>query len=389
MRLKGIKELATTMVDHKYCDIGPIRSSRKGDTHRVQATVNGYPVWFESTDVILRPSAEAFGSCFLVPALHARCRIRFHDSLSPRWRENVDQLSPIFHKWWDYPETIPIECEGDGNLSEKSPDAAQCFSGGADSFYSLLRMNHQTRYLVFVHGFDISYRDNYRMHMYRHAFDEICRETGKTPIVIRTNLRKHPFVKHVPWENSHGGALAATGHLLSDTIGRLVIASSYTYDDAHSCGSHWDTDPLWASENLEIVHDDATLYRLNKLKTMVDEPLVQQYLRVCFENRSTHGNCSRCDKCVRTMLLLHQHGQLQNSPCFDRQTPLPKILDSMAPIPKDLHGRYEELIEEGLPAEIEAAIRRLLERERPPRYWRTLRTLNKVKLALARAHIHL
>lgn len=287
------------MADPTYCDIGPIEASRHGDTYRVSALVCGQPVWFESADTPLRPSPEAFGCNFLIPALHARCRLRFHDRLSRRWQENVGKLLGIFHEWWDYPATMAIESGGPALLPDQQPDGAQCFSGGADSFHTLLRGKHVTRYLVFVHGFDISYRDRYRMRKYRPAFEAICRATGKIPIVIRTNLRKHPFFAQVSWENSHGAALAAMGHLLSDIAGRLVIASSYPYNDPHPCGSRWDTDPLWAAENLEIVHGDATLYRLDKLKTMDEEPLVQQHLRVCYENQTTHGNCSRCDKCVR------------------------------------------------------------------------------------------
>ena len=375
------KRRQEAMLDREYCDIGPIEASRSGDTHRVSAMVCGHPVWFESANAVLRPSVEAFGSSFLVPALHARRPLRFNGPLSRLWRENVAKLVCIFHRWWDYPETLAIESEGQAVPADKKPDGAECFSGGADSFYSLLRMNHATRYLVFVHGFDMSYRDGYRMRKYRPALEEICRATGRIPIVIRTNLRKHPFFSQVMWENSHGGALAAIGHLLADSAGRIVIASSCTYDELEPWGSHWETDPLWAAENLEIVHDDATLYRLNKLKTMAEEPLVQQHLRVCFKNLAAHGNCSRCDKCVRTMLVLHRRRQLQNYPVFDRRTPLTAILDSMDPVPENMHYRYEELIRDGMPAEIEAAVRRLLARQRPPRYSRLRRTVRKVKLA--------
>ena len=46
-----------------------------------------------------------------------------------------------------------------------------------------------------------------------------------------------------------------TGHLLSDAIGTLVIPSSYTYSDSPPWGSHFDTDPLYSSSRLAIVHD--------------------------------------------------------------------------------------------------------------------------------------
>ncbi|MHB1035728.1 MAG: hypothetical protein ACYC35_12990 [Pirellulales bacterium] len=348
--------------------------------------VDGDPVWFESADVALRPSPEAFASSFFGSAIHRRRPLYFRGPLSAAWRENVAKMLGLWHEWWDYPETFPIESQADAAAGQRHPDSVQAFSGGCDSFYTLLRKNHPTRYLVFVHGFDISYRDRYRMRKYRDSFHEVCRATGKIPIVIRTNLRRHPLFAAAPWERTHGGALAAIGHLLSDVAGQLVIASSYTYDDPHPCGSHWRTDPLWSSDRLEVFHDDATLYRLNKLKTMDAEPLVQRSLRVCWQNKATFGNCSRCDKCVRTMIVLAMRGQLQNYPVFDRHTPLADILDSMDPVSKDVYRRYEELIAEGMPPDLEAAARRLLARQRPARFSSVRHTIRKARLVLARVH---
>lgn len=65
---------------------------------------------------------------------------------------------------------------------------------------------------------------------------------------------------------------------------------------------------------------------------------------------------------------------------------MPAILDAMDPVPQTLHHRYEDLIRDGMPAEIEAAVRRLLARTHPPRYSRVRRTVRKVKLALARVY---
>jgi hypothetical protein len=366
------------------CVIGPIEFQHRGGVSRVWATVDGLPVWFESASAVLSPSAEAFASAFLIPALQHRVPLRIHARLSPTWRQNVRQLLGIFHNWWDYPDALPIVSDGEAELPAKRPESGQCFSGGADSFFSLLRGKHATDYLVFVHGFDISYRDAFRMRKYRPSLTAVAEAVGRPALIVRSNLRKHPLFASVSWERTHGGALAAIGHLLSPVMGSLVIPSSYTYNDPHPCGSHWTTDPLWSTENMQIIHDDASLYRLDKLKTMASEPLVRHHLRVCFENLALSGNCSRCDKCVRTMIVLAVRGELQHYPVFDQRTPIPAILDGMDPVHQDVHRRYESLRQEGLPAEIEAAVLRLLNRKRPAPYAPLRRAVRKAKLALAR-----
>jgi len=372
------------MLQGQRCEIDRIESREYRGVSRVSAEVDGETVWFESADAQLQPSAEALASAFLVPSLHHGVPLRVHAPLSPRWRQNVGHLFGIFHRWWSYPTSLEITSDGDVEMPPPKPESGQCFSGGADSFYSLLRGGYRTNCLIYVHGYDISFRDRLRMRNFLESLDAVAREVGRRAIVLRTNLRKHHLFASVPWEQSHGGALAAIGHLLSHDIGSLVIPSSRTYDDPLPCGSHWNTDSWWSSENMQVIHDDATLYRLNKLKLIDREPLVQQHLRVCWENLAAWGNCSRCDKCVRTMIVLAVRGQLQDYPVFDRWTPLPNILDGMEPVHSNMRCRYQELLDEGMPPEIEAAMRRLLTRDRPVMFSKVRRTVRKFQRAFAR-----
>ena len=372
------------MIQMQQCEIGRIESGEHQGISRVTAVVNGEPVWFESAEVQLQPSAEALASAFLVPAAHYGVPLRIHAPLSRLWQENVENILSVLHEWWDYPTFLKITADGESELPQRKPSTAQCFSGGVDSFYSLLRGRRQTQYLVCVHGYDMSYRDPLRMRKFRPSLDAVAEAVNRRAVVVRTNLRKHHVFSSVPWIRTHGGALAALGHLLSPTIGSLVIPSTYAGDDPHPCGSHWRIDPLLSAENMQIIHDDAKAFRLEKLKFLDREPLVQRHLRVCWENRTVWGNCSRCDKCVLTMIVLASHGQLQHFPGFDRRTPLPVILDMMGPVDVDMRHRYQKLIDKGLPADIESAIVSLLKRDRPPRFSSVRRAVRKFKLAAGR-----
>ncbi len=116
---------------------------------------------------------------------------------------------------------------------------------------------------------------------------------------------------------THGGVLAAVGHLLSDSFGHLVISSSISKDRDKPWGSHWRIDENWSSSNLRITHFGAEHQRNEKLIMIANEPLVRSNLRVCWENRSSSGNCSICEKCIRTRVALMMAGELENYPGFE------------------------------------------------------------------------
>ncbi len=141
-------------------------------------------------------------------------------------------------------------------------------------------------------------------------------------MLIATNLQEHSASQGVDIRRSHGGALAALGHVLAEEVERLVIPSSYPYHDPKPWGSHWDVDPLWSSQRLAVEHADATFRRDGKVRAIADHPMVRRHLRVCFSPKTETGNCSRCEKCIRTMIALAMCGRLDDCETFDRTVPI-------------------------------------------------------------------
>ncbi|MFM7071732.1 MAG: hypothetical protein ACKO38_08085 [Planctomycetota bacterium] len=185
------------------------------------------------------------------------------------------------------------------------------------------------------------------------------------------------------WDRTHGGALAATGHLLSSVIGGAVIPSSYDAVDDVPCGSHQDLDPQWSTSNLRLFHDEP-IYRLRKLKRIAAEPILRRNLRVCWENLSIQGNCSRCGKCVRTMLVLLAANQLRHFQSFDQRTPLTKILEGPVIESESTGKRYQEILADGLPEDVADAVRRLLARETVTRNEKVQSVIRRFRNALVR-----
>jgi len=330
---------------------------------RVEAQVEGSPLWFESSDTLLRPAPEAFASALLVPALHQNADLMIEAPLDNMWLSNAHALMTVLGKWWGYPAITISGTGGSTSSAETGTATALCFSGGVDSFFNLLRGHYRVDYLVVAHGYDIRLRDTNRMDSFRPSLCSISEATGTTLAVIRTNLREHPMFSAVPWQHAHGGALAALGHVMAG-IRRLVVSASYPYELNRPWGSHWTTDPLWSSEQLEIAHEGASFWRGDKLRRMADEPLVRKYLRVCWEGRTFSLNCCRCEKCLRTMLILAQCGKLGAFSAFPDKANVAGYLDELHSISRDLMHVYRSLLRQGLDPELSRSVRSLLKRSR-------------------------
>jgi hypothetical protein len=337
-------------------------------------------LWFESDDVQLRATPEAFGSA-LLPAAYARGADLIIDAaVDRRWAENVQALQKIWCRWWGGREA---EVRFDGEKSCDTPQAkgrALCFSGGVDSFYTLLRGPVKFDCLVFVHGYDIKLLDQKRVAAAEASVRDIASAVGAKAIIIRTNLREHPAFKSVGWGMAHGGALAAVGHLLHDTVELLVLSASHPYCYDHPWGSHWDTDPLWSSSSLEVMHYGADHWRSDKLREISGESLVREHLRVCWKNLSEQGNCGRCEKCIRTMLILAGEGALENYPVFGGGRSLAQAISNLPPLQPSLVKVYEDFPLDKMDSDVAAELDALIARSR----FRRERYLWSVKLSWRR-----
>jgi hypothetical protein len=330
--------------------------------HRVTADVDGLPLWFESSDLDLAPSPEAFGSAMLIPAQAKGEPVVLQEPCDRQWRSNVEAIQQVTREWWGFDLHSPRTPDGVPADSPRASKTALCFSGGVDSFYSLLRFPGKIDYLVTVQGFDVTLDDVARFASVEETTRKVAAEIGARTVVIRTNLREHARFLECPWQKSHGGALAALGHLIDRHVGSLVVSSSVANADNQAWGSHWRLDPFWSSSRLEIVYFGADRRRSAKVGLIADEPLVRRYLRVCWENRAASGNCSRCEKCVRTRLSLAQCGALDDFPVFDGTATLARDLDALEAA--KVRGRvYVRLLEQGgFDPEVTRSLHRFVER---------------------------
>lgn len=336
---------------------------RVAGKNRVCALVDGERLWYTCDDIELVASPEAFGSWLLLPSLHKGRRLKIDEPVSEEWRDNAKKLSSVWADWWGYkPEEIDAPARNDEQPA--ASDYALAFSCGVDSFHALAT-GRKPDLLVAVQGFDIDLDDAFRMKGFASSVEAVATETGTAWTTVRTNLRDHRSAgRRWLWERSHAGALASVAHVLGNRVRSFGIASSYSHANQHVWGSTIETDPLFSSDRVAIEHVGASDRREQKIRILSDNPLAQGHLRVCWENLSKSGNCSRCNKCLATMLVLAELGTLDNFHVFNGTGSLPAALDAL-PFMKTQINIIDRLVKrDTLPRRISEAAGRLVIRSR-------------------------
>jgi hypothetical protein len=346
-------------------------SSVRSSGNRIEVDVAGSPLWYESDDRKLLPHAEVFASALLVPALARGANLVLSDPLSSEWCKNAAKLMEVYHEWWEY---RPVHIEAPSRqhpLPLREERHALFFSGGVDAFFSLLRGPYPIRELVWIHGFDLPLGDP-RAGRIETDLREVAAVAGLPLVVVRTNFRQHPLtgrrIRH-----TFGGLLASVAHTLPDVSDMVLSASYDTNRKDAPAGVHWRTDPLWASEALRLHSCGSDLFRNDKIRSLLDEPLMHRSLRVCHEGR-VEMNCGRCEKCLRSMLVLVQAGRLKDFPVFAETGCMAEDLDRIPFLKYANSGVfYEELLEgPALSPSLDKAVRGLLERTRRTMWLRPL-----------------
>lgn len=184
------------------------------------------------------------------------------------------------------------------------------FSGGIDSFYSLVTNRPGVGILVAVHGFDVAFENASLWRDVRAHLAAAASALGCGFIEVETNLRQL-LHRRVNWEIAHGAALAWVATLLTPVLERALIAATHRREQAVAWGSHPDLDPLWSSEALEIVHDGTGASRAEKAARLAGEPEAMRHLRVCWQNPDGAYNCGVCRKCVVARVTLDSVGALE------------------------------------------------------------------------------
>lgn len=270
--------------------------------------------WFDFDEAYtdeVNTSGDPWLACMIPLAMTLGEDLTISAPIDPLLLDNVHELMGIWKCWFPGTRPIKVQSEYKGkNEPSRGGRTGAFFSGGVDSFFTILRHEDislpQSRFpvddLVLVWGFDIPIAKPDEFLSLKSNLGESAVALNKNLVDVATNLRDPNLMwRTAKWGPlAHGGALASVALCLSTRYSNMLIGSSAGYERLHPWGSHPLTDPLYSNTHTKIIHDGGSFSRTEKTEYICANPIVRKHLHVCWKH-GTSTNCSKCAKCYRTM----------------------------------------------------------------------------------------
>lgn len=333
---------------------------------------------------------DPFLALALVPAMAAGRPLRVEGEVSPVLLAAIPRIQRLLH--WGYPKLteVPVQARPrDEAPGARASGVGAFFSGGLDSFYTVLKRRNDFTHLIFLDGFDIPPGYQRRRAQVAESVRRAASELGKPLIEVVTDHREF-VAEYVALWPAHYGAVAAAAYFLSSQLGRIYRPGSTNYAEyAFAASGSLDhlVTPLWSTDRVDLVYDGFEASRCDKAVLLAQNDVALRWLRVCQTRDVEDLNCGHCEKCLRTMLNLWAAGSL------DRCATLPPRLDLDAISRLRVGPRQIECWQEILRAvqasrpdrDVIGAVRRVLGRSTGARRSLTKLRRRLVHLASARA----
>lgn len=205
------------------------------------------------------------------------------------------------------------------NEYEKNEKSAMLFSGGADSFSTLLEHKCENISLITVWGADISIEDEDGWEIVKNETKNVAEKYEIESYFIKSNFRS--FLNHKQlnekviaeagddwWHGfQHGVGLLGQTSIIAyeNKINKIYIASSIAEKyKGISCASNSAIDNNVKFCSCRVIHDQPNMTRQEKIDFIIkkcEEEKQKPILRVCWQKHSKGKNCCRCEKCYRTI----------------------------------------------------------------------------------------
>jgi hypothetical protein len=308
----------------------------RGEWTRVSYRVDGADepeLWFDVDGghrEFVTSSCDAAVVALLIAAMAAGKPIRSEGPLSRRLRWSIhNTVVPVVCRL--LPFLRPIQVLADGGWEVREPEGSAVLTGfscGVDSLsaiqdhllYADIAESERVTHLLFSHvghhgyGKGVHRRAEERWHRARRAAGELGIPIGR---VYSNTPEFYPpeYDSRLNWIGTLTVRGSAVPLLLQAGVRRFLQASSHTWEKARVCPT-WDMTyaesillPALSTERVELGLVGAEYTRVEKTRRIADLDLAQRYLDVCIMEGG-EVNCSRCEKCLRTMLTLEILGYL-------------------------------------------------------------------------------
>jgi hypothetical protein len=276
-----------------------------------------YELWFETSAELDVPFAEPF----LIPAVLAGMAlgqpVESEAPVSKRLLDRLADVQRLYAAWFPWLRVVEVIAPVARSAVAGSPPggAATFFSGGVDSFATVVRHRSELTGLILMRGSDVALSNDAQWDVVMRRCRRAADELGLPLVTVATNVRGLTEAAG-QWDVvGHGAGLAAIAQLFQRQYGRVFIASSSTMADLFPWGSHPLLDPMFSTDRTAIEHDGVWLTRLDKAKLIAADEVAMRHVRVCIKQTGAY-NCGNCEKCLRTAVNLHLAGALGRCQSF-------------------------------------------------------------------------
>ena len=274
-------------------------------------------IWFKSP-ILYSKGADPANSFFIVAytlSLALNEDLEFDGIVSAKLLKNISNIK----KYIGCPKNnIKVKTKGSVKRKVFGKKTGLFFTLGADSFHALLCSNKTSAgirrfdYLVFIDRLEIEKVSKKAYKNIHKRIENVAKKTRTKAIFLETNLRSVSD-KIMHWDFFHGAALAANGLLLSGVLRKIYISGCDDYMFDFPWGTGVKIDRMWSTEALSFFSADPTLLRYDKIRNIsksANKELFLENLWVCWKANLKNDikNCSKCEKCLRTHLLLIVYG---------------------------------------------------------------------------------
>jgi hypothetical protein len=288
-------------------------------------------------------SLALHGDAFLVPGLLAGMNlgedIDVRGPVSARLAYSLEEYQFLLSmRFPGYLQMVDINYRQIEPLAEMPQGVGTSFSGGVDSMFTLWKHlpdnqpdpDYQITHAVFIKGFDLIHTEEQYYWMLFDEYEKHLTEIGIELIPLETNIVSLRHLR-TPASYLFGPTICGAGLSLARSFHTFFVPSSWDYSALSK--KKYSSDPwvdrLLSTDHLRIIHHGADFHRVEKVEEIADWEIAREILWVCIEYKfeKQGWNCSRCEKCVRTMIPLFALGKLDKFKTFAR--PLHTNRDSL------------------------------------------------------------
>jgi len=310
-----------------------------------------------NTNQKLHSGVEGVISIFLPHAILTGREIYTKVPVDETYLQNVGKFVEVFRKWhksnfYFWRRRFNLNLKLNAPSKKIKPTATKkkkvlTFTLGVDSFYTLYSNIKNIDAILFIVGFDIGFHQEKLLNETLKNLKKVAKLHDKELIICETDLRSK--VNHgqgFAWGTYfHGPAIFNVFHCFKESCEAIIASSNVSLEAKDFIwGAHPLIDKYHSSSKLTIKHD-RYLSRVEKIKFILDFDIrCLNFLRVCWRNFDQKYNCSKCEKCLRTLHTIELFGHKDKAITFDRSMNGAKYWECEPPLrPKSLFTYRQEM----------------------------------------------